>query len=123
MATPSPEEPRQLITGIHGIVLIAENYSEQIAFYRDVLGLKLTTAYSDAAFFEIGSQVLAIFARGHHPEGDRALQGASHGLSHLEFSIPACDVAEMENRLRDSVAEPGRKHFKDADGTIFHFVT
>ena len=117
------DRPLQAITGIHGVVVIAEHYSEQVEFYRDVLGLKTVMTYSDATFFEAGSQTFAIFARGHHPEGDRALKGASHGLSHLEFRIAACDVAKMESQLYDFVVDPNRRHFRDVDGNIFHFVT
>ena len=123
MSSTNDNHPTRLITGLNAVVLIADDFVGQVAFYRDMMGFKVICSYTDAVFFEVGSQKLAVFARGHHPEGDHALRGASHGLSHLEFNIPASALAEMESRLRKAGAHAYRDNYQDADGNIFHFVS
>lgn len=111
------------ITGLNGVILISSNYAEQVAFYRDIMGFKVTASASDATFFQCGNQVFAIFAKGHHPEGDASLDGANHGISHLEFCLDARDIEAMTEKLRKSNAHAYRDVFHDADGNLFHFVS
>ena len=112
----------QEVTGLHGVVLISPNYEEQVRFYRDVLGLAIHSQYEDATFFAVGEQLLAVFGRGHHPEGTKRLGGAKHGLSHLEFQVETKKRAEVERRLDVEGARAYRDNFQDADGNLFHFV-
>jgi catechol 2,3-dioxygenase-like lactoylglutathione lyase family enzyme len=109
------------VVGLDAVILIAADFPAQCAFYRDVLGLEVKATYADAAFFKLGGQTLGIFARSHHPEGSRRLQGASHGLSHLEFRVPRAAAAALADRLRSAGAHAYGDSFADADGNLFHF--
>ncbi len=110
------------VAGLHAVVLIAGDFAGQVNFYKEVMGFTPIAEYPDAVFFSIGAQKLALFAKGHHPEGDANLDGAHHGLSHLEFSIAKGDRATMEGRLKAAGAHAYRDNFRDADGNLFHFV-
>jgi catechol-2,3-dioxygenase len=106
---------------LDAIVLIAKNYKKQVSFYRDTLGLEVVAEYGDAIFFSIGKQKLAIFAKTHHPEAVQRLDGARHGISHLEFGIKKQDVDAIFKRLTDAGAAAYDDNFEDADGNLFHF--
>lgn len=104
------------------MVLIAAHYDLQVAFYRDQLGLHVRSSHHGATFFDCGDQVLAVFARGHHPQGDKSLGMASHGISHLEFIISAGDAEVLSSRLIGAGMHAYEDVFHDADGNLFHFV-
>jgi catechol 2,3-dioxygenase-like lactoylglutathione lyase family enzyme len=106
---------------LDAVVLISDKYKEQVAFYRDILGLKLVADYGDAVSFAIGDQKLTIFARSHHPEGTKRLNGARRGISHLEFGIGKNDIDAVMQRLKEAGAEVEDDNFEDADGNLFHF--
>jgi catechol 2,3-dioxygenase-like lactoylglutathione lyase family enzyme len=110
------------VSGIHGVILIANDFEGQCRFYRDTLGLEMTAHYSDAAFFKAGNQTLGIFAQTHHPEGTKRLGGADHGISHLEFSIDKSLEQEFIDRLTEAGAHAYKDNFADADGNLFHFT-
>ncbi len=108
---------------IQGIVIVAENFSEQVAFYRDEIGLQMASDWGDAVRF-VGSNgvELTIFAASHdQPSLDR-LEPCRHGLSHFEFGVNATERTELEQRLRNSGRESERSNFLDPDGQLFHFV-
>jgi catechol 2,3-dioxygenase-like lactoylglutathione lyase family enzyme len=109
------------ILGLDAVVLIAKDLQAQGRFYREVLGLPLTGDYGDALFFDCGSQKLALFAQSHHPEGTKRLEGASKGISHLEFRIASDDEPSLRRRLTEAGFHAYRDNFHDADGNLFHF--
>jgi catechol 2,3-dioxygenase-like lactoylglutathione lyase family enzyme len=109
------------ILGLDAVVLIVKDLEAQKTFYRDVLHLDVLGDYGDAVFFGCGEQKLALFARGHHPRGTERLEGASKGISHLEFRISADDYERVRRSLTDSGYEVLRENFEDADGNLFHF--
>lgn len=109
------------ILGLDAVVLIVKDLDAQKLFYRDVLQLDVAGDYGDAVFFRCGEQKLALFARGHHPRGDERLEGASKGISHLEFRIRASDYDKVRRSLTDGGYEVHRENFEDADGNLFHF--
>lgn len=110
------------VTGINGIILIANDFEGQCRFYHDVLGLELVSRYDDAAFFRAGAQTLGIFAKSHHPEGTMRLGDAEHGISHLEFSAGESAQALLVSRLMEFGAHAYNNNFADADGNLFHFT-
>lgn len=110
-----------MILGLDAVVLIVKDLRKQVEFYRDVLGLPLEADYGDAVFFRCGGQKLALFARTHHPEGTRSLEGAAKGVSHLEFRLRRREEAELDRRLRESGHHAYRSNYRDADGNLFHF--
>jgi catechol 2,3-dioxygenase-like lactoylglutathione lyase family enzyme len=109
------------IQGLDAVVLIVKDLERQRRFYRDVLGLRLVSDYDDAAFFECGQQKLALFSRGHHSEGTKRLDGASKGISHLEFRASQADYKALRDRLTREGFHAYRDNFEDADGNLFHF--
>lgn len=109
------------ILGLDAIVLIAKDLERQRRFYRDVLGLSVDSDYGDAVFFECGQQKLALFSGTHHAEGTERLEGASKGISHLEFRISRADYEALCERLTREGFHAYRDNFDDADGNLFHF--
>ena len=109
-------------TGIHGVVLIVPDLEAARTFYEETLNLELVHDYGDALFFKCGDQALALFAKGHHAEGDKRLGGADHGVSHLEFTVGGRGRRAIEARLREAGAETYADNFEDPAGFLFHFV-
>ncbi len=106
-----------------GIVLVAENFSEQVAFYRDTLGLQQTDDWGDAVRFRASNGVeLTLFASTHDPNSLDRLSPLRHGLSHLEFGVNADTRAELESRLDGDGRASNRGNYLDPDGQLFHFV-
>ena len=72
--------------GIEEIAFEVEDLERSIAFYRDVLGLPLSSRGPEQAWFRVGAQSLALFAHGRAGSGQ-----------HFAFLIPA-DKAESARR-------------------------
>lgn len=113
----------QKILGLDAVILIVRDLEAQKRFYRDTLGLELEGDYGDAVFFRCGEQKLALFARSHHPEGAKRLDGASKGISHLEFRVRTSDREAVDRRLREAGFHAYGENYQDADGNLFHFNT
>lgn len=109
------------INSFDGITIIVKDIKAQKKFYQDTLGLELESDYGDAVFFKIGSNKLGLFAKGHHKEGDESLEGASKGISHLEFGVSKETSEQLTKKLTDTGFHAYRDVFKDADGNLFHF--
>lgn len=109
------------VQSLDAVVLIAKHLEVQRRFYADILGLPVVGDYGDAVFFDCGAQKLALFAHSHHPEGTERLEGASKGISHLEFGISREDYEAMKERLRSQGFHAYGENFCDADGNLFHF--
>lgn len=108
---------------IVGVVIVAERFDEQVAFYRDELGLKLTDDWGDAVRFRSSNGVeLTIFAATHDRRSMERLAPAKHGLSHLEFAVNRDRRPALEAQLRSAQREAHSSNFLDADGQLFHFV-
>ena len=115
------DKPPAPITGLDAVVLIVEDFDAQRKFYRDVLGLTEKWVSDEYVFFEVGEQMLAIFKKGHHAEGDKRLGGASHGISHLEFRTAGSAKKSWDERLKAAKAHAYRDNYQDRDQTLFHF--
>ncbi len=115
----------QAATGatIAGIVLVADNFEEQVAFYRDVLGLTLTDHWGDVARFRAANAVeLTLFAKSHDQASLDRIDPLQHGLSHFEFGVDDETASVLGQQL---VALGQRSHgqnYLDRDGQLFHFV-
>ena len=115
------KKARSQVRSLDAVILIANDFNKQRRFYKEVLGLEVIEEYSDAIFFAVGDQRLAIFAKSHHPEGTERLGKATHGISHLEFGIENKDVKEITEQLKSANAHVSGSDFEDADGNLFHF--
>ena len=111
----------ETIKALDAVILIVKDIEKQKRFYRDILGLAVLEDYGDCVFFRVGSQKLALFTRDHHPQGTARLEGASKGISHLEFRIARKDDAPLKRRLNDAGHHAYEENFEDADGNLFHF--
>lgn len=109
------------IQGLDAVILITPNFAAQCRFYAEVLGLEVVSQWDDGAFFRAGEQIIGIFAQGHHAEGDKRLDGADHGLSHLEFRVAQADFERFREHLTAAGHHAYRDNFQDADGNLFHF--
>lgn len=111
----------QKILGLDAVILIVRDLEGQKRFYRDTLGLEIEGDYGDAVFFRCGEQKIALFARSHHPEGAKRLEGAEKGISHLEFRIRRDELPTLDRRLREAGFHAYGENYQDADGNLFHF--
>ncbi len=100
---------------------IAKDFERQCAFYKSTLGLALKANDGTQHSLAPGDQSLAVFARSHHPQGTKRLQGAQHGLSHLEFGLNRRDHIALFGHLNRFGAQAYGENFQDADGILFHF--
>ena len=125
-AAPSPpqSEPRTPIplNGIDHIALRVSDLTRSTAFYRDRLGGRIRSQSSDSTFLDIGSQWVALFARGAVSTGYEATRP---GVDHISFHSPQHrSLDERMGVLRahrlDPVSPPGsnRVYFRDPDGII-----
>ncbi|MDO8555714.1 MAG: VOC family protein [Nanoarchaeota archaeon] len=111
-----------MINGLNAVILIVKDIKQQKRFYKDVLKLKIIEDYGNAIFFSLGKQTLGLFSKEHHPEGAKRLEGATKGLSHLEFTINKKDEAKIRKRLEAAGYHAYNDNYQDADGNLFHFV-
>jgi catechol 2,3-dioxygenase-like lactoylglutathione lyase family enzyme len=110
------------IRGINAVVLIVKDLEKQKQFYHETLGMEVEADYGDAVFLRCGEQKIALFSPSHHPEGTKRLEGASKGISHLEFRIKREDRAFWDQKLKEAGFHAYRDNYEDADGNLFHFV-
>jgi len=117
MAAPTRERSRIVITGVDFIPIPVKDTARAVAFYRDVLGLKLERAHEDWAEFSLGDNTVGLV----RPE---AYGGSFQPLS---FSAPAFHVddvdkamAELETKgvkaVKDDTGVCHMVHFKDTEG-------
>ncbi len=110
-----------MIKGIDAVVLIVKDIKKQKEFYQNILGFEIEADYGNEVFFKVGNQKLAIFSQGAHPEGDKRLEGAKKGISHLEFRISKQDLKKLEKKLKDKGFHAYKDNYEDSDGNLFHF--
>lgn len=108
---------------IFGIAIVADRFEEQVAFYRDELGLVEVANWGDAVRLKAANGVeLTIFAATHDRRSMARLAPATKGLSHLEFGIQQPSRSAREEQLRADGRESHPGNFLDPDGQLFHFV-
>ncbi|HWR34866.1 MAG TPA: VOC family protein [Clostridia bacterium] len=100
------------------IMMVITNMERSVAFYRDVLGLKLLFKQSNWSQFDAGSLILGL-----HPEGEEVKVGPTTGCT---FGIYVNDIrkatSEMKRRGGNIEIEPRREPFglwallRDPDG-------
>ena len=80
------------VLGIEEIVIEVEDLDRAVAFYQDVVGLKLRSRGPQEAWFKVGDQWLAVFEKGREGIGP-----------HFAFRIDA----ENAERVRQDVEARG----------------
>ena len=110
------------VSGIDHIALRVSDLARSIAFYRDHLGGRIRSQSSNSTFLDVGSQWVALFARGAASTGYDVTQP---GVDHISFhSSQHRSLAERTGVLRNhglnpvSPAGSNRVYFRDPDGII-----
>ena len=110
------------LSGVDHIALRVSDLARSTAFYRDRLGGRIRSQSADSTFLDIGSQWVALFARGALSTGYDVTQP---GVDHISFHSPQHrSLEERMGVLRahelDPVSPPGRNrvYFRDPDGII-----
>jgi metallothiol transferase len=110
------------VSGIDHIALRVSDLARSIAFYRDHLGGRIRSQSSNSTFLDVGSQWVALFARGAVSTGYDVTQP---GVDHISFhSSQHRSLAERTGVLRNhgldpvSPADSNRVYFRDPDGII-----
>jgi len=110
------------LSGIDHIALRVSDLARSTAFYRDRLGGRIRSQSSDSTFLDVGTQWVALFARGAVSTGYDATQP---GVDHISFHSPQHrSLADRMGVLRahglDPVSPPGsnRVYFRGPDGII-----
>ena len=110
------------VSGIDHIALRVSDLARSIAFYRDHLGGRIRSQSSNSTFLDVGSQWVALFARGAVSTG---YDVAQPGVDHISFhSSQHRSLAERTGVLRNhgldpvSPADSNRVYFRDPDGII-----
>jgi metallothiol transferase len=110
------------VSGIDHIALRVSDLARSIAFYRDHLGGRIRSQSSTSTFLDVGSQWVALFARGAVSTGYDVTQP---GVDHISFhSSQHRSLAERTGVLRNhglnpvSPAGSNRVYFRDPDGII-----
>lgn len=119
---PSGQRAPIPLSGVDHVALRVSDLARSTAFYRDHLGGRIRSQSSGSTFLDIGSQWVALFARGAVSTGYEATQP---GVDHISFHSPQHrSLDERMGVLRahglDPVSPPGssRVYFRDPDGII-----
>jgi metallothiol transferase len=123
VAAPQPDQHTPIpLSGIDHIALRVSDLARSTAFYRDRCGGRIRSQSSDSTFLDIGSQWVALFARGAVSTGFAATQP---GVDHISFHSPRHrSLAERMGVLRAHGLDPAspagsnRVYFRDPDGII-----
>jgi catechol 2,3-dioxygenase-like lactoylglutathione lyase family enzyme len=123
MSVPQPGQAAPIpVSGLDHIALRVSDLARSTAFYRDHLGGRIRSQSSNSTFLDVGSQWVALFARGAVSTGYDATQP---GVDHIAFhSAQHRSLAERMGVLRDHGLDPvspagsNRVYFRDPDGII-----
>ena len=103
---PTSRVPPSSVTRILETALYADDLPAVVAFYRDLLGLRVIDEGPRLAAMDAGQgTVLLLFRRGATQSGAETPAGwipphDGHGPAHVAFAIPADDLMTWEQRLQ-----------------------
>ncbi len=101
------------IEGIEEIVFEVEDLERSIAFYQEVIGLRLYSRGPEEAWFQAGDQWLAVFQKGREGGGEHfAFRIAEEDIERVQQQIEAegCHTETLEYSGGSSV------YVRDPDG-------
>lgn len=82
------------VRGLNHITLAVSDLDRSIAFYRDILGMRLRADWPEGAYLEAGALWLCL-------SRDAAARTAPHpDYSHLAFDVAEADFAPLAARVR-----------------------
>jgi catechol 2,3-dioxygenase-like lactoylglutathione lyase family enzyme len=107
-----------MITGLNHVTLSVRDLDASICFYRDLLGLRLVARWPKGAYFSAGDLWLALILDG------SARTGPLPEYTHVAFSVPAGELAQLSERIRaagaaiwqDNRSEGASLYFLDPTG-------
>src|ERR1700682_4135462 len=125
MAAFGQTEPRFRLSKASIVILGVTDLKRAVEFYRDQLGLKLTSTNEDFAFFDAGGFTLAL--RGGLPKLDKADLTASEIAFAREHVKPANQAlkalgVEFKREPRIITGTTWATDFRDPDGHVLSIV-
>ncbi len=107
------------------VILSVTDLNRSIEFYRDRLGLKLTSTNEDFAFFDAGGITIAL--RGGHPKADPADLASTEiafGVDHVKPAYQALTKAGVAFRRQPRIVTgtTWATDFRDPDGHVLSIV-
>ena len=110
------------VSGVDHIALRVSDLARSTAFYRDHLGGRIRSQSSNSTFLDVGSQWVALFARGAVSTGYEVTRP---GVDHISFHAKQHrSLAERMGVLRERGLDPvspsgsNRVYFRDPDGIV-----
>jgi catechol 2,3-dioxygenase-like lactoylglutathione lyase family enzyme len=107
------------------VILAVTDLNRSIEFYRDRLGLKLTSTNEDFAFFDAGGITIAL--RGGRPKADPAVLASTEiafGVEHVKPAYQALSKAGVTFRVQPRIVTgtTWATDFRDPDGHVLSIV-
>ncbi len=96
------------------MTLAVADVERGVAFYRDLLGLRLAAAWNGGAYLELGALWLCLSL-----DPARAVAAANADYTHYAFSVAARDFAALRGRLLAAGAEEWRRNRSEGDSFYF----
>ena len=106
-----------MIRGINHVTLAVTDLERALAFYRDLLGLRVAAVWPRGAYLEAGTLWLCL------SRDDARRPDASPDYTHIAFDVDETDFAALASRIaaaapqwRDNRSEGNSLYFLDPDG-------
>jgi methylmalonyl-CoA/ethylmalonyl-CoA epimerase len=118
-------EPRFRLSKASIVILLVTDLNRAVEFYRDRLGLKMTSTNEDFAFFDAGGITIAL--RGGRPKADPADLTATEIAFSVEHVKPAYEAlrtlgVEFKREPRIVTGTTWAIDFRDPDGHVLSIV-
>ena len=95
-----------MITGINHITFSVRDLNSSIAFYRDLLGMKVHVFWETGAYLTAGDLWVCLSFGEPEPAKD---------YTHVAFSIDEHQFSEMQSRLREAGVEEWKQNTSEGD--------
>lgn len=98
-----------MIEGFNHLTLTVEDLDRSVAFYRDLLGMRLTARWDSGAYLEAGTLWLCLSSA----DSGQALP--ADGYTHYAFTLSASAFAPFAAQLRSSGVREWRSNRSEGD--------
>jgi catechol 2,3-dioxygenase-like lactoylglutathione lyase family enzyme len=105
---------REMIRGVNHVTLSVRDLEASIAFYRDVLGMRLAARWPSGAYLAAGSLWLALLVDRH------ARPGAAREYTHVALDVAPADFEALAARVRASGATLWQEN--TSEGASLYFL-